>query len=60
MANLDFDNLKHLQNPGYLSLTKSSMLSPCDIIDTASDNTTSTETYSDIDQQPMDVVLTEV
>ena len=60
MANLDFDHLKHLQNPGHLSLTKSSMLSSCDNIGTDYSNTTITETYSDNDQQTMDVSLTEV
>ena len=44
MANPDFENLKHLQNPGHLSLTKYIMLYSCDDIDNASANTTITET----------------
>ena len=60
VANLDFGHLKHLQNPGNLSLTKSNMLSSCDNIGTDYSNTTITETYSDNDQQPMDVLLTEI
>ena len=58
MANTDFDNLKHFQNPRHVLLTKSSMLSSCDDIGTDSTNTTITETYSDNDQQPIDVLLT--
>ena len=42
VANPYFDNLKHLQNPGHLSLTKSIMLYSCDDIGTASANTTIT------------------
>ena len=60
VANPYFKNLKHLQNPGHLLLTKSSILYSCDDIITASANTTITETSSDNDQQPMDEVLTEV
>ena len=60
VANIGFDNLKHLQKPGHLFLTKSRMLSSYDNIGTASANTTITETNSDNDQQPMDVLLTEV
>ena len=60
VANLYFNHLKHLQNPGHLSLTKPSMLSSCDNIGTASSNTTITENYSDNDHQLMYVVLTEV
>ena len=58
VANIGFDNLKHLQKPGHLLLTKSRMLSSYDNIGTASANITSTEIYSNIDQQPMDVLLT--
>ena len=32
VANPDFENLKHLQNPGYLSQTTPSILSICDLI----------------------------
>ena len=47
VANPYFNNLKHLQNPGRLLMTKSSILYSCDDIGTASANTTITETYSD-------------
>ena len=57
MANPYFDHLKHLQNPGHLSLTKSSMLSSHDNIGTDYANKTITETDHNTDQQPMDVVL---
>ena len=60
VANPYFDHLKHLQNPGHLSLTKSIMLYSCDDIGTVSANTTITETYSDNYQKPMDVLLIEV
>ena len=60
VANPYFNNLKHLQNPGHLLLTKSSILYSCDEIGTDSANTTITETHSDNDQQPIDVILTEV
>ena len=60
VAKLDLNNLKHLQNPGHLLLTKSSMFYSRDNIGTDYANTTITETYSGNDQQPMDVVLTEV
>ena len=60
VANPYFNNLKHLQNPGHLLLTTSSILYSCDGIGTASANKTITEINSDNDQQPMDLVLTEV
>ena len=51
---------KLIQNPGHLLLTKSSILYSCDEIGTDSANTTIAETHSDNDQQPIDVILTEV
>ena len=57
MENPDFDNLKHLQNSGHLSLTKYSMFSSRDNIGTAYGNKNIIETDHNNDQQPMDVVL---
>ena len=47
VVNPYFNNLKHLQNPGRLLMTKSSILYSCDDIGNASANTNTTETYSD-------------